>query len=117
MQTEFEFHLPQGFLDAAGQPQRDGCMRLATALDEVEALRDPRVQLHEAYLPIVLLSRVVIRLGELPAVTPQVIAGLFAADLAYLEDLYLQINSYPGIQFNTICPYCSNGFQVLAAPT
>jgi hypothetical protein len=115
-QTEFEFILPRGFIDPAGQLHQRGWMRLAIALDEIEALQDPRVQTHEAYLPVFLLSRVVTRLGDLAAVTPQVIAGLFAADLAYLEDLYERLNSAELIKLGVICPHCSSQFQVQVAP-
>jgi hypothetical protein len=116
MQTQFKFTLPRGYIDASGQIHQHGIMRLATALDEIEALQDPRVQAHEAYLPIVLLSRVVLNLGELPAVTPQVIAGLFAGDLVSLEDLYLRINAYQQVTLEAVCPDCSSHFQVQVAP-
>ncbi len=68
---DFEFELPRGFVDSEGQLHRKGTMRLATALDEIEPLNDPRVQANEAYLVILLLSRVVISLGNVPAVTPK----------------------------------------------
>ena len=67
-------------------------MRLATAADEILPLKDPRVQGNPAYLVVILLSRVITRLGSLPAVNPKVIEGLFAADLAYLQDFYNRIN-------------------------
>lgn len=114
--TEFTFELPRGYIDSQGRVQCEGRMRLATALDEIEALQDPRVQTNEAYLPVVLLSRVVVQLGDLPAVTPQVIAGLFAADFAYLEDLYQRINSAEAIIMGTICPQCNTQFQIQVAP-
>jgi hypothetical protein len=91
-------------------------MRLATALDEIQSAGDPRVQINEAYLPVVLLSRVVTRLGDLPAVTPRVIEGLFAADLAYLEDLYQRLNSPEGVVLGVVCPQCSTQFQLQVAP-
>lgn len=116
LQTEFEFMLPRGYLDSTGQLQRYGRMRLATALDEIESLQDPRVQVHEAYLPVSLLSRVVTQLGSLPSITPQVIAGLFAADLAYLEDLYERINNSEPITVSTVCPHCSERYQLQVAP-
>jgi hypothetical protein len=116
MQTEFEFTLPRCFIDSSGQIQRFGRMRLATALDEIESLQDPRVQAHEAYLPVFLLSRVITQLGALPKVTPQVVGGLFASDLAYLEDLYERLNSPENIQIGAICPHCSGYFQVQVVP-
>lgn len=116
METQFPFSLPRGYVDAAGQRHRDGWMRLATALDEIEACQDPRVLANEAYLPVVLLGRVVTRLGELPAVTPQVVADLFAADLAYLEDLYQRLNASEQVLLNAVCPCCGSAFQLQVAP-
>ena len=116
MQIEFDFTLPRGYVDAAGQVHREGRMRLAMALDEVEPLQDPRVRANEAYLPVLLLARVVTRLGNLPAVTPRVIEGLFASDLSYLEALYEQINTAEHLRVGVSCPHCSNQFQVEVAP-
>lgn len=96
LQTEFEFTLPMGYVDADGNVHKDGVMRLATAADEILPLRDPRVQSNPAYLVVILLARVVTRLGTLPQVTPQVIEGLFAADLAYLQKRYNAINRVNG---------------------
>jgi hypothetical protein len=71
--TEYVFTLPRGYLDNTGQVHREGSIRLSTALDEIEAVQDPRVLANEAYLPVALLSRVITRLGSLPAVTPMLI--------------------------------------------
>lgn len=116
MQTQFEFTLPRGYIDASGQVHRNGTMRLATALDEIESLQDPRVQTNEAYLPVVLLSRVVTKLGDLPSVTPQIVGGLFAADLASLEDLYLRLNSHEHVILGAVCPQCSTQFHLQVSP-
>ena len=113
---EILFTLPRGYLHVDGQLHQHGRMRLALALDEIEAMKDPRVQENDANLPLVLLSRVVTELGELPAVTAQVIAGLFAGDLAFLEDLYLQLNSPQPIEVNAICPHCGSSLHVPVAP-
>jgi hypothetical protein len=113
---DFEFELPRGFVDSEGQLHRRGTMRLATALDEIEPLNDPRVQANEAYLVILLLSRVVIRLGDLPAVTPQVVEGLFASDLAYLQDVYQRLNAPASVLVSAVCPHCSTQFQLQVAP-
>jgi hypothetical protein len=92
IQTEYEFTLPIGYQDEEGTLHREGTMRLATAADEILPLRDPRVQANEAYLIVILLSRVVTRLGLVSQVNPKVIENLYAADLAYLQDLYNRIN-------------------------
>lgn len=91
-QTEIEFELPKGYVDESGTLHRRGTMRLATAADEILPLRDPRVQQNEAYLVVIVLARVITRLGSLPDVHTGVIEGLFASDLAYLERLYEKFN-------------------------
>jgi hypothetical protein len=91
-QTEVDFTLPKGYLDATGVLHRNGVMRLATAADEILPLRDPRVQQNQAYLAIIVLARVIIRLGDLPTVDTRVIEGLYASDLDYLQRLYERIN-------------------------
>jgi hypothetical protein len=92
-QTEIEFELPKGYVDRDGTLHRDGLMRLATAADEILPMRDPRVQDNEAYLPIIVFSRVIVRLGTLRDVNPGVIEGLFASDLSFLEELYAEFNA------------------------
>lgn len=93
LKTEFAFTLPRGYLGPDGTVHRRGVMRLATARDEIEPLRDPRVQsADDPYLTIIVLARVVTELGTLSAVTPREIENLFAADLAFLQDLYGVIN-------------------------
>jgi hypothetical protein len=112
----YEFTLPRGYVDAAGQLHRSGVMRLAMAVDEIEASRHPRVQENEAYLPVVLLARVITRLGNLSAVTPQVVETLFASDLAYLEDLYLRLNSAENVVLGAVCPHCAGQIEIEVAP-
>ena len=92
-QTETEFELPKGYVDDGGTLHRQGVMRLATAADEILPMRDPRVQENEAYLPIIVLSRVITRLGSLRDINPGVIEGLYSADLGFLEELYSQFNA------------------------
>ncbi len=112
VQTEFDFILPKGFVDDYGNVHQEGTMRLATALDEIEPLRDPRVRSNEAYLTIVLLSRVITRLGALRDVTPNIIEHFFAADLAYLQDFYQEING-PGLtEISVKCPNCGHEHMV-----
>jgi hypothetical protein len=116
-QTEHDFTLPLGLVDAQGNLHRDGVMRLATAADEILPLKDPRVQSNEAYLIVILLSRVVTRLGAVGQVTPKTIEELYAADLAYLQELYNRINRNGRASVGALCPKCAHEFEVaLAAP-
>lgn len=91
-QTEFEFILPKGYLDSDRNLHCKGVMRLATAMDEIAPLRDPRVKTNPAYATVIILSRVISRLGALSEVTPMVVEGFFAQDLSYLQDFYRHIN-------------------------
>lgn len=91
-QTEFEFTLPKGYLDTDGNLHRKGVMRLAKAIDEIVPLRDPRVKSNPAYATVIILSRVITRLGALEEVTPAIIEDLYACDLNYLHKFYRQIN-------------------------
>lgn len=112
LQTEFDFTLPCGYVDAHGDLHRQGTMRLATARDEVEAMQDPRVRVNAAYLGIVLLSRVVTRLGEVPRITPALVQDLFAVDFAYLQELYRRINGMDDVLVETECPACGHRFAL-----
>jgi hypothetical protein len=110
--TEVSFELPKGYVDAEGTLHRSGTMRLATAADEIYPLRDPRVQGWPAYLIVVLLARVVTRLGSLPDVNPGVVEGLFSEDLAHLQDLYNRINGLTPQAFVVVCPHCGESHDV-----
>ena len=116
METIFTFTLPRGYLDQDGGAHRTGTMRLATARDEIETAQDPRVQENEAYLSVLLLSRVITGLGELPQITPDVVEGFFASDFAFLEDLYERLNAAEPVVLGVSCPNCSNRFHVKVAP-
>ena len=107
--TELEFTLPLGFVDEDGTLHREGTMRRATGADEILPLRDPRVQGNPGYLIVILLSRVVTRLGGVSQVTPKTIENLFATDLAYLQDLYNDLNGPPDGQ-PVVCPECQHHF-------
>jgi hypothetical protein len=112
LQTEFEFTLPRGYVDRAGNVHRKGRMRLATALDEIAPLRDPRVRQNQAYHTIILLTRVIAQLGTLPAIDTSVVEGLFTADLAFLQDLYRQKNELgPDEEGRIRCPSCGERFE------
>jgi len=96
--TEFEFTLPKGYLDAEGNIHRIGTMRLSQAIDEIVPMRDPRVKANPAYATVLILSRVITRLGALEAITPMIIENLFACDLNYLHQFYRQINDLEDAQ-------------------
>jgi len=112
LQTEFPFTLPRGYVDAQGDLHREGTMRLATAFDEIAPLKDPRVLNNPGYLLVILLSRVITRLGTLEHINPKVIEGLFAADLGYLQDLYARINGTGHNCVRAQCPHCEQQFEV-----
>jgi hypothetical protein len=92
LQTEHKFVLPLGYIDHEGNRHCEGVMRLATAADEILPLKDHRVQANPAYLPIIVLSRVVVRLGSLERINTQIIEGLYSGDFVYLQNLYNRIN-------------------------
>lgn len=112
LRTEFTFTLPLGYVDSSGERHRDGVMRLATARDEILPLRDPRVRDNEAYLTVLLLSRVVTRLGSVTNISPGTIEGLFAPDLAFLQELYRRLNQEGRTVATVTCPSCSSDFGV-----
>lgn len=111
-QTEFEFTLPMGYLDQSGTLHRHGLMRLATAADEILPLKDPRVQANEAYLILILLSRVITKLGNIVNLNPKIIEDLYAADLAYLQEFYNRINRDGRSTIGANCPKCAHQFEV-----
>lgn len=110
--TEFDFTLPRGYVDQNGDIHREGSMRLATAADEIAPMRDPRVQQNPSYLTVILLSRVVTKLGTLNSVNTKIIEGLFTIDLAYLQDLYQRINLSDVPGYTVSCPKCEHEFEV-----
>lgn len=112
LQTEFEFVLPKGYVDKDGTLHKRGTMRLATAMDEIAPLRDPRVRQNQAYLTVILLSRVITKLGTLSEINPSIIEGIFSADLAYLQALYRRINENASTDVVVTCPECGHKFEV-----
>jgi hypothetical protein len=115
LQTQFEFTLPQGYVDGDGTLHREGTMRLANAADEIEPLQDPRVQSNSSYLTIILLARVVTELGDLESINTNVVENLFVKDLEYLQDLYARINHQGSNTVETVCPDCGHEFEVDAS--
>jgi hypothetical protein len=112
MQTEHAFSLPRGYVDAEGVVHRDGIMRLATARDEIEPLRDAAVRENQAYLAVLLLSRVITRIGSVMDVTPEIVEGMFAADFLHLQRLYERLNSDGEMVGSVTCPGCQEVFEV-----
>jgi hypothetical protein len=104
--TEHEFELPNGYVDKAGALHRAGTMRLATAADEILPMKDPRVQNLPAYLIVILLARVIVRLGTLPEINPGIIEGIFSGDLVFLQEMYNRINGLPDRQSVYRCKKC-----------
>lgn len=111
-QTEVEFALPKGYVDEEGNLHRKGTMRLATAADEILPMKDARVQANPAYLAVILLSRVITRLGELQSINPKVIEGLYSADFAYLQNFYRRINEQGNAEVQATCPKCEHAFRL-----
>ncbi|GGZ28479.1 hypothetical protein ACWDE9_32360 [Streptomyces olivaceoviridis] len=112
LRTEFPFELPRGYVDESGTVHRGGVMRLATARDELVPLRDDRVRENSAYLSVVLISRVIVRLGTIEDVHPGVVEDLFASDLAFLQDFYRRINAEGHTRAAVTCPACRENFAV-----
>ena len=112
LQTEFNFTLPRGYVDSEGNVHKQGTMRLATAMDEIAPLRDPRVKSNQAYLVVILLARVITKLGTLNDINTKVVEGLFSADMAYLQDFYRRINENGTSAISVSCPECHHAFKV-----
>jgi hypothetical protein len=112
MRTEFDFLLPRGYVDAAGTVHRSGTMRLATARDELVPLKDDRVRENAAYLTVVLLARVITRIGSIEDIHAGIVEDLFASDLAFLQDLYRRINVEGHARASVTCPSCEHDFAV-----
>jgi len=110
--VEFPFTLPRGYAAPDGGVHREGTMRLSTAYDEIAPLKDPRVQANPGYLVIILLSRVITRLGSIEHINPKVIEGFWSGDLVYLQDLYRRINESGHGRLRVSCPHCQGDFEV-----
>jgi hypothetical protein len=109
---ERAFTLPHGYVAPDGRVHREGAMRRALAADEILPLEDPRVKSNRAYLVILLLARVITRLGDLDGdrIGPSVVEGLYASDLAYLQALYRDWNGLDGAG-SIVCPHCGKTFS------
>jgi hypothetical protein len=115
--TEFPFTLPLGYAGPDGTLHREGRMRMSTAYDEIAPLKEPRVQANPGYLVIILLSRVITKLGTLEFINPKLIEGMLSGDLLYLQDFYRRINETGHSRLLVTCPHCEGSFEVeTAAP-
>lgn len=112
MRTEFDFELPRGYMDERGEVHRRGSMRLATARDELMPLMDARVQENAAFTTVVLLGRVITRLGTLPVVDSSVVERMWASDVAFLQDFYRRINAEGHTRAAVACPECHHRFTI-----
>ena len=112
LRTEFPFELPRGYVDGSGNVHRSGVMRLATGRDELVPLRDDRVRENPAYLSVVLLARVVTRLGTIDDIHAGIVENMFATDVAFLQDLYRRVNQEGHTRAGVTCPACSHSFAV-----
>ena len=112
LRTEFPFELPRGYVDGSGNVHRSGVMRLATGRDELVPLRDDRVRENPAYLSVVLLARVVTRLGTIDDIHAGIIENMFATDVAFLQDLYRRVNQEGHTRAGVTCPSCQHSFAV-----
>jgi hypothetical protein len=110
-ETEYEFTMPKGYADQDGTLHKNGIMRLATAADEIIPLKDPRVQRNPAYLSILVLSKVITKMGSLDNINPGIIEKLFVADLNYLQELYREINGDGNLLLKVKCPKCGEEFD------
>lgn len=111
LQTVYAFRLPRGYVDMEGTLHREGRMRLATAGDELSAMRDPRVKADESYMATTVLSKVITALGTLDSVTTQIIEGMFISDVEYLQNMYETINKVEQPQIEVVCPHCGEKFK------
>ncbi len=111
-QTEYPFQLPKGYVDKEGNVHKKGTMRLATAADEILPINDIRLQQNQSYLSIMILSRVITKLGDLSTIDVRVIENLFTADLAYLQDFYQSINQIDPPKYKFNCSKCGHQNEV-----
>lgn len=105
---EVEFVLPIGFEDQKGMLRRTGKMRLATAGDELAIQDHDQNRFNQRYRDLLLLSQVIVRLGEYDQVTPEILEDLYEADFLYLQLLYKDLNGEIEKRAHVQCPACGN---------
>jgi hypothetical protein len=110
--TEYEFTLPRGFIDKDGNLHKKGVMRLSTAKDEIAPLQDHRVRTNQAFMIIILLSRVIVKLGDLNSIDSRMVEQFFSIDLDYLQRFYQKINESENTDISFQCPHCSEDISI-----
>jgi len=55
---------------------------------------------------------VITKLGDLETINPKTIEGLYAGDLAFLQDLYERVNLNGHNRLGVTCPHCEAEFEV-----
>jgi hypothetical protein len=111
MVTKFDFILPRGLVDADGRLHREGVMRLATARDEMVIAKDQKARENDVYTELMLLSRVIMRIGGFTEVTSDLLENLFTLDLSYLREFYNRINQQGAASIPVDCPVCKSQFS------
>lgn len=117
LQSCYEFDLPKGYVDQDETLHCHGKMRLATAKDEIDAVNHPKVRANPSYMPIIVLSKVIIQLGTLDHISPEIIEKLFVSDLNFLQHLYTTINDNENPVIHVTCPHCGQVFTETIAFT
>ncbi|MEM6611765.1 MAG: hypothetical protein AAF652_05820 [Cyanobacteria bacterium P01_C01_bin.72] len=87
-QTKFNFSLPVGLLDTASTTHKSGIIRRATGADELALTKNPPTWDNPSYGVLVILSRTIVRLGDLSDITTELLEQLFLPDLNYLLKFY-----------------------------
>lgn len=111
IECEFAFKLPKGYRDAQGEIHKEGVMRLATAADEIIPMKDIRVRENPEYASVLILARVITKLGTLTEITTDVIENLYTSDINFLQNMYQTINEMEEPMISVRCPHCGKSFE------
>jgi hypothetical protein len=111
IRTEFPFVLPKGLIDKDNTRQKTkGTMRLIKVKDLLQIHQDARVKETEAYFYIVLLARVITKLGNEKMVNTKIIESLCPEDFAFLVDFLNEINHKVLKSIPIECSACKNKY-------
>lgn len=106
--NEMDFVLPIGYQDENGELHREGTMRLATALDEIEVHNDEKSFSSERFHDVLLMARIIPKIGTISAVSVAIIQNLYEVDFRYLQTLYKEINGQLENEIKVKCPKCNH---------